>query len=87
VEPGAEIAISCVFCNGSGCRICKETGWLEQGGCGLIHPNVLRWCGIDPDAWSGYAFGLGIERMPMLKYSIDDIRLFYENDMRFLRQF
>lgn len=87
VEPGAEIAISCVFCDGLGCRICKETGWLEQGGCGLIHPNVLRWCGIDPDAWSGYAFGLGIERMPMLKYSIDDIRLFYDNDVRFLRQF
>ncbi|MGQ9699461.1 MAG: tRNA ligase subunit PheS family protein, partial [Armatimonadota bacterium] len=87
VEPGAEIAISCVFCDGNGCRICKETGWLEQGGSGLIHPNVLRWCGLDPEQWSGYAFGLGIERMPMLKYNIDDIRLFYDNNLRFLEQF
>lgn len=87
VEPGAEIAISCVFCEGKGCRICKETGWLEQGGSGLIHPNVLRWCGLDPEEWSGYAFGLGIERMPMLKYNVDDIRLFYDNNLRFLDQF
>lgn len=87
VEPGAEIAISCVFCGGKGCRICKETGWLEQGGSGLIHPNVLRWCGLDPDEWSGYAFGLGIERMPMLQYNVDDIRLFYDNNLRFLDQF
>jgi len=87
VEPGAETAISCVFCDGKGCRICKDTGWLEQGGSGLIHPNVLRWCGLDPDEWSGYAFGLGIERMPMLKYNVDDIRLFYDNNLRFLEQF
>jgi phenylalanyl-tRNA synthetase alpha chain len=87
VEPGAETAISCVFCSGKGCRICKDSGWLEQGGSGLIHPNVLRGCGIDPEEWSGYAFGWGIERLPMLLYGIDDIRLFYDNDIRFLQQF
>lgn len=87
VEPGAEIAVSCFLCKGSGCAVCKKSGWLELGGSGLIHPNILRGCGIDPEEWSGFAFGLGLERMPMLQRGIDDMRLFYENDLRFLEQF
>jgi phenylalanyl-tRNA synthetase alpha chain len=86
VEPGAEVAISCVICGGEGCGVCKSTGWLELGGAGMIHPNVFRQVGIDPEQYSGFAFGLGIDRMPMLQYRIDDLRLFLENDIRFLRQ-
>jgi phenylalanyl-tRNA synthetase alpha chain len=86
-EPSAEVDISCVFCGGDGCRVCKHTGWLEVAGCGLVHPNVFAACGIDSERWTGYAFGAGIERLAMLKYGVNDLRLFYENDLRFLRQF
>ena len=86
VEPGAEVSISCVICGGKGCGVCKSSGWLEIGGAGMIHPNVFRHVGIDPEQYTGFAFGLGIDRMPMLKYGIDDLRLFMENDIRFLRQ-
>ncbi len=86
-EPSAEMDISCQICGGSGCSICKRTGWLEILGCGMIHPNVLTNCGIDPEKYTGFAFGMGIERPALLKYSITDIRLFSENDVRFLRQF
>ncbi len=86
-EPSAEVDISCVFCGGEGCRVCKQTGWLEVAGCGLVHPHVLTACGIDAERWTGYAFGLGIERLAMLRYGVDDLRLFFENDVRFLRQF
>ncbi|GAB4335042.1 MAG: phenylalanine--tRNA ligase subunit alpha [Desulfobulbaceae bacterium] len=86
-EPSAEVDIACVICGGSGCRVCKKTGWLEILGAGLIDPEVLKIVGYDPDRYSGFAFGLGVERIAMLKYGIDDIRLFYENDMRFLNQF
>jgi len=87
VEPGAEWAISCVMCKGAGCGLCKSSGWLELGGAGMIHPNVLERFEIDSERYTGFAFGLGIERMPMLKYAIDDLRLFLENDLRFLQQF
>ncbi len=87
VEPGAEIAITCIVCDGKGCNVCKGSGWLELGGAGMMHPNVLRGVGIDPDVYSGFAFGLGIERMPMLTHGINDLRLFMDNDLRFLRQF
>jgi phenylalanyl-tRNA synthetase alpha chain len=86
-EPSAEVDISCVFCGGAGCRVCKHTGWLEVAGCGIVHPNVFSACGIDPERWTGYAFGAGIERLAMLKYGVGDLRLFYDNDLRFLRQF
>lgn len=86
-EPSAEIDISCFICKGSGCKICKHTGWVEIGGSGMVDPNVLSSSNIDPDEYSGFAFGMGIERIAMLKYQIDDIRLFSENDVRFLRQF
>jgi phenylalanyl-tRNA synthetase alpha chain len=86
-EPSAEVDISCVFCGGDGCRVCKHTGWLEVAGCGLVHPNVLTACGIDAEQWTGYAFGMGIERLAMLRYGVDDLRLFFENDVRFLSQF
>jgi phenylalanyl-tRNA synthetase alpha chain len=86
-EPSAEVDIACVICGGSGCRVCKRTGWLEILGAGLIDPEVLKMVGYDPDIYSGFAFGLGVERIAMLKYGIDDIRLFYENDLRFLAQF
>ncbi|MDH3327857.1 MAG: phenylalanine--tRNA ligase subunit alpha [Desulfobulbaceae bacterium] len=86
-EPSAEVDIACVICGGSGCRVCKRTGWLEILGAGLIDPEVLKMVGYDPDIFSGFAFGLGVERIAMLKYGIDDIRLFYENDLRFLAQF
>ncbi|MBC7851176.1 MAG: phenylalanine--tRNA ligase subunit alpha [Chitinophagaceae bacterium] len=86
-EPSAEMDISCQICGGKGCSICKKTGWLEILGCGMIHPNVLTNCGIDPDKYTGFAFGMGIERPALLKYGINDIRLFSENDVRFLRQF
>lgn len=87
VEPGAEVDISCIFCNGNGCRVCKQTGWLEVLGCGLVHPNVLRACNVDTERYSGWAFGVGVERLGMLRYGINDIRMNYENDLRFLRQF
>ena len=86
-EPSAEVDIECVFCHGKGCRVCKQTGWLEILGCGMIHPNVLAAAGIDAEAWQGYAFGMGIERLAMLRYGVDDLRLFFENDMQFLKQF
>lgn len=86
-EPSAEVDIGCVFCKGKGCRVCKTTGWLEVLGSGLVNPRVFEMAGYDPWQYSGFAFGMGVERMTMLKYSIDDIRLFYENDLRFLRQF
>ncbi len=86
-EPSAEVDIACVICGGSGCRVCKRTGWLEILGSGLIDPEVLKMVGYDPDEFSGFAFGLGVERIAMLKYGIDDIRLYYENDLRFLSQF
>jgi phenylalanyl-tRNA synthetase alpha chain len=86
-EPSAEVDISCVFCGGAGCRVCKQTGWLEVAGCGLVHPNVLQAADVDPGRWSGYAFGMGVERLAMLKYGVSDLRLFYENDLRFLQQF
>jgi phenylalanyl-tRNA synthetase alpha chain len=79
--------MSCVFCDGVGCRICKHTGWLEILGCGMVHPNVLRASGVDPERYSGYAFGAGIDRLAMLRYGVDDMRLFFENDLRFLEQF
>jgi phenylalanyl-tRNA synthetase alpha chain len=86
-EPSAEADIECVFCDGKGCRVCKHTGWLEILGCGMIHPNVLNAAGIDSEAWQGYAFGMGIDRLAMLRYGVDDLRLFFENDLQFLRQF
>jgi phenylalanyl-tRNA synthetase alpha chain len=86
-EPSAEVDIECVFCQGAGCRICKQTGWLEVLGCGMIHPNVLAAAGIDSQQWQGYAFGMGIERLAMLRYGVDDLRLFFENDLQFLKQF
>lgn len=87
VEPGGEIAIDCLACQGSGCRVCSHSGWLEILGCGMTHPEVLRRGGIDPEEYSSFAFGMGLERMPMLRYGIEDIRHFYNNDLRFLRQF
>jgi phenylalanyl-tRNA synthetase alpha chain len=87
VEPGAELDIECVLCGGKGCRVCKQTGWLEVLGCGVVHPNVLEAVGLDSERWTGYAFGMGIERMAMLRYGVNDLRLFFENDLRFLRQF
>lgn len=86
-EPSAELDISCFICNQKGCKICKQTGWVEIGGCGMVDPNVLKNCNIDPEEFTGFAFGMGIERITMLKYQINDIRLFTENDIRFLKQF
>lgn len=86
-EPSAEFDCSCPICKGKGCRMCKQSGWIEIGGCGLINPRVLKAAKIDPDEWQGFAFGFGIERMAIIRYGIDDIRLFTENDVRFLRQF
>ena len=86
-EPSAEVDIECVFCRGSGCRVCKQSGWLEILGCGMVHPNVLAAAGIDGEQWQGYAFGMGIERLAMLRYGVDDLRLFFENDLQFLKQF
>jgi phenylalanyl-tRNA synthetase alpha chain len=87
VEPGAEVDISCIFCFGKGCRICKQTGWIEILGAGMIHPKVLRMSGVDDSRYSGFAWGMGIDRVAILKYGVEDIRLFFENDLRFLRQF
>ncbi len=86
-EPSAEVDIACVMCSGKGCRVCSHTGWLEVLGCGMIHPNVFASVGIDSDVYSGYAFGMGVERLAMLRYQINDLRLFFENDLRFINQF
>ena len=86
-EPSAEMDVSCIFCNNIGCNICKNTGWLEILGCGMVDPEVFKSVNIDYKIWSGYAFGMGIERMTMLRYGIEDIRIFYEGDIRFLKQF
>ncbi|MCH8087602.1 MAG: hypothetical protein IIC81_07085 [Chloroflexi bacterium] len=87
VEPGVDMSIDCFLCRGRGCRICGETGWIEIMGAGMVHPKVLENVDYDPSVYTGFAFGLGPERIAMLKYGIDDIRLFYANDIRFLRQF
>ena len=87
VEPGVDFAVDCAICDGKGCRVCKQSGWLEMGGAGMVHPNVLRSVGYDPIAVSGFAFGLGVERMVMMKYGVDDLRAFAAGDLRFLRQF
>jgi phenylalanyl-tRNA synthetase alpha chain len=86
-EPSAELAVSCIFCHGDGCRVCSHTGWIELGGCGMVDPAVLTSCGIDPEAWQGFAFGFGLERIAMVRYGIDEIRTFFDNDLRFLRQY
>lgn len=86
-EPSAEMDIGCVICDGAGCRVCSQTGWLEVLGCGMVHPKVFAHVGIDAERWQGFAFGLGVERLAMLRYGVDDLRLFFENDIRFLRQF
>jgi len=86
-EPSAEVDVTCFKCQGAGCPMCKQEGWIEILGAGMVHPNVLRNCGIDPEVYSGFAFGMGVDRITMLKYEIDDIRLLFENDMRFLDQF
>ena len=86
-EPSAEADVSCFVCGGKGCRVCKQEGWIELLGCGMVHPNVLKNCGIDPDIYSGFAFGFGVERIAMAKFGIEDMRLLFENDVRFLKQF
>lgn len=86
-EPSAEADVSCFVCGGKGCRVCKQEGWIELLGCGMVHPNVLKNCGIDPEVYSGFAFGFGVERIAMAKFGIEDMRLLYENDIRFLKQF
>lgn len=86
-EPSAEVDMSCVFCGSAGCRTCKHTGWLEISGCGMVHPNVLKASGVDSERYTGFAFGAGIDRLAMLRYGVNDLRLFFENDLRFLRQF
>ena len=87
VEPGFELDVQCLICGGAGCPVCKQSGWVEQLGCGLVHPNVLRMSGIDPEQWNGFAFGLGLTRLAMMRYAIDDIRLLQGGDLRFLEQF
>ena len=86
-EPSAEVDVQCVACDGVGCRVCKQSGWLEVLGCGMVHPNVLSNVGVDNEQWTGFAFGLGVERFAMLRYGVGDLRRFFENDIRFLRQF
>lgn len=86
-EPSAEMDVSCNLCGGKGCNVCKGTGWLEIMGCGMVDPNVLKASGIDPDVYSGFAFGMGVERIAMLKYGVNDLRMYFENDIRFLNQF
>ncbi len=86
-EPSAEVDVQCVQCGGSGCRVCSGTGWLEILGSGMVHPKVFEYCGIDSERYTGYAFGMGVERLAMLRYGVDDLRIFFENDLRFLRQF
>ena len=86
-EPSAEVDIQCTNCRGEGCRVCSQTGWLEVMGCGMVHPNVLEHCDVDTDTFTGFAFGMGVERLAMLRYGVNDLRLFFENDLRFLKQF
>ncbi|MBZ2188100.1 phenylalanine--tRNA ligase subunit alpha [Alcanivorax sp. JB21] len=86
-EPSAEVDIGCTHCGGKGCRVCKQTGWLEVMGCGMVHPTVLKHGGVDPERYSGFAFGMGVERLAMLRYGVKDLRMFFENDVRFLAQF
>ena len=86
-EPSAEVDMACVMCEGKGCRVCSHTGWLEILGCGMVHPDVLTSSGIDPEKYTGFAFGMGVERLAMLRYGVNDLRLFFENDLRFLKQF
>ncbi|MFP4184466.1 MAG: phenylalanine--tRNA ligase subunit alpha [Halorhodospira sp.] len=86
-EPSAEVDVACVICDGEGCRVCKHSGWLEVLGCGMVHPAVFEHAGIDAEQWTGYAFGMGVERLAMLRYGVDDLRLFFDNDLRFLGQF
>ena len=86
-EPSAEVDMSCVMCEGKGCRVCKNTGWIEILGCGMVHPNVLQAAGVDSEKYRGFAFGIGMERMAMLRYGVNDLRLFFENDLKFLKQF
>jgi len=86
-EPSAEVDIQCVSCSGKGCRVCKHSGWLEVGGCGMVHPNVLRAVGVDAEDYTGFAFGMGVDRLAMLRYGVDDLRMMFENDVRFLKQF
>lgn len=86
-EPSAEFDVSCVMCDGQGCRVCKQTGWLEVGGCGMIHPEVFKSVGLDHQRYSGFAFGTGVERLAMMRYGINDLRMFFENDLKFLQQF
>jgi phenylalanyl-tRNA synthetase alpha chain len=87
VEPGFELDVRCLICGGPGCPVCKQSGWVELCPCGLVHPEVLRAGGADPEVWSGFAFGLGLTRLAMMRYGIDDIRLFMSGDLRFLKQF
>jgi phenylalanyl-tRNA synthetase alpha chain len=86
-EPSAETDIQCVLCSGEGCKVCSHTGWLEVMGCGMVHPEVLKHTGVDPDKYTGFAFGFGVERLAMLRYGIDDLRILFDNDTRFLQQF
>jgi phenylalanyl-tRNA synthetase alpha chain len=86
-EPSAELAVSCVFCHGEGCRVCSDTGWIELGGCGMVDPNVFEAVGYDPEEWQGFAFGFGLERIAMIRYGIDEIRRFFDNDVRFLTEY
>lgn len=86
-EPSAEVDMECVICSGEGCRVCKHTGWLEVMGCGMVHPEVFKHAGVDTEQYSGFAFGMGVERLAMLRYGVNDLRLFFENDLRFLKQF
>jgi phenylalanyl-tRNA synthetase alpha chain len=87
VEPGFELDMHCMLCEGKGCSVCKQSGWVEMLPCGLVHPNVLKYCKVDPDVYSGFAFGLGLTRLVMMKYGIEDIRLMCSGDLRFLQQF
>jgi phenylalanyl-tRNA synthetase alpha chain len=86
-EPSAELAVSCIFCHGEGCRVCSHTGWIELGGCGMVDPNVFEAVGYDPEVWQGFAFGFGLERIAMIRYGIDEIRTFFDDDVRFLAQY
>ena len=86
-EPSAEMDIQCVMCDGRGCRVCSHTGWLEILGCGMVHPKVFEHVNVDSEKYTGFAFGMGVERLTMLRYGVNDLRLFFENDLKFLRQF
>ena len=86
-EPSAEVDMQCVMCSGKGCRVCKQTGWIEILGCGMVHPKVMKNCGLDPERWQGFAFGMGIERITMLKYGLPDLRPFFDADLRWLRHY